>query len=297
MNNLLNTVEKVAPTDASVLIMGENGTGKELIARELYKKSSRSNEVFVRVDLGSIAPTLFESELFGHVKGAFTGAFKDKPGRFELADKGTLFLDEIGNIPPELQKKLLTALQNREITRLGSSKAIPIDIRLISATNYKLDELVSEKEFREDLLYRINTIKIELPPLRERRDEIPVLAEYFLEKYAKKYNKENLKLNAEIKKKLSRYSWPGNIRELQHTLEKVVILHEKSALTANDFFFDKPLSYQPTSFTLNLEENERELIRKSLQVNKGNISRAAEDLGISRKTLYNKMEKYEIEPF
>lgn len=296
MTAIMNTIEKVAPTDASVLILGENGTGKELIARELYNQSTRADEVFVRVDLGSIAPTLFESELFGHVKGAFTGAVQDKPGRFELADKGTLFLDEIGNIPPELQKKLLTALQNREITRLGSSRVIPVDIRLISATNYALDELVREKEFREDLLYRINTIKIDLPPLRERKDEIPVLAEYFLDKYSRKYNKKNLKLNHEIIKKLSAYPWPGNIRELQHTLEKVVILHDRSALSANEFFFDRPLSYAPSVYTLNLEENEKELIRKSLQVNKGNISRAAEDLGISRKTLYNKMEKYEIEP-
>jgi DNA-binding NtrC family response regulator len=294
MATVMKTVEKVAPTDASVLILGENGTGKELIARELYKRSLRANEVFVRVDLGSIAPTLFESELFGHVKGAFTGAIKDKPGRFEIADKGTLFLDEIGNIPPELQKKLLTALQNREINRLGSSKVIPIDIRLISATNYSMDDLVKEKEFREDLLYRINTIKIDLPPLRERKDEIALLADHFLNKYGKKYNKKNLKLNTEIIKKLSGYPWPGNIRELEHTIEKVVILHDKPALSADEFFFNKPLSFQPSGFTLNLEENEKELIRKSLLVNKGNISRAAEDLGISRKTLYNKMEKYEI---
>ncbi len=296
MLNILKTIEKVAPTEASVMVLGENGTGKELIARELHRKSARSDEVFVRVDLGSIAPTLFESELFGHTKGAFTGAHSNKPGRFEIAGKGTLFLDEIGNIPPELQQKLLAVLQNREVIRLGSNKAIKVDIRLISATNYSLEELVKEKKFREDLLYRINTIKIDLPPLRERVEEIPVLAEHFLNLYCKKYKKEKLLLSADILNKLSRYSWPGNIRELQHTIEKVVILHENGKLSSGEFFFDKPASIQSSTYTLNLEENEKELIRKSLKINKGNISRAAEDLGISRKTLYNKLEKYEIEP-
>ena len=297
MMDIMRTLEKVAPTDASVIILGENGTGKELIARELHNRSKRSNEVFVRVDVGSLASTLFESELFGHMQGAFTGAHSDKPGRFEIANKGTLFLDEIGNLPPELQKKLLSALQNREITRLGSSKPIPVDIRLISATNYSPEELIKEKKFREDLLYRINTIRIDLPPLRERIEEIPILTEHFLKFYGKKYKKEDLRPNAEIINKLSRYSWPGNIRELQHTIEKVVILHEDGKLSPEEFFFHKPAIFQTGIYSLNLDENEKELIRKALKINKGNISKAAEDLGISRKTLYNKLDKYEIESF
>ena len=298
MKGIMHTIEKVAPTDASVLILGENGTGKELIARELHKKSERSDEVFVRVDLGSIAPTLFESELFGHVKGAFTGALRDKPGRFEIADKGTLFLDEIGNIPPTLQIKLLTALQNREITRLGSSKSISIDIRLISATNFSVNDLLKQHGFREDLLYRINTIKVELPPLRERVEEIPSLADHFLNVYSKKYKKKKPVLKRRLLNKLSDYQWPGNVRELQHTIEKVIILHdEEEELSEEDFFFDKPVSYESTSNTLNLEENEKDLIRKALKINRGNISKTAEDLGISRKTLYNKLHRYEIESF
>lgn len=297
MNGITYTIKKVAPTDASVLILGENGTGKELIARDLHNKSQRSNEVFVRVDLGSIAPSLFESELFGHVRGAFTGASKDKPGRFEIAHKGTLFLDEIGNIPPSLQIKLLTALQNREITRLGSSKSIPIDIRLISATNYSMNELLKDQKFREDLLYRINTIKIELPPLRERVEEIPALADHFLNIYSKKYKKKKPALKHRLINKLSHFSWPGNVRELQHTIEKVVILHEDGELTEEEFFFDKPVSFESSVDTLNLEENEKELIRKALKINRGNISKTANDLGISRKTLYNKLYRYEIESF
>jgi DNA-binding NtrC family response regulator len=296
MRDVMRTIEKVAPTDASVLILGENGTGKELIAREIHKRSNRKDEVFVRVDLGSIAPTLFESELFGHEKGSFTGAINDKPGRFEIANNGSLFLDEIGNIPNELQLKLLSSIQNQEFTRLGSNISQSTNIRLISATNYPLDELVQKQHFREDLLYRINTIKIKLPPLRERLEEIPVLAKYFLEKYGKKYKKEKLNLGKEIIQRLTQYHWPGNVRELRHTIEKAVILSENNKLNPEDFFFDKPLMQKPANYSLNIEENEKELIRKALQVSRGNISKAASDLGVSRKTLYNKLNKYEIEP-
>ena len=296
MQNIIRTIDKVAPTDASVLILGENGTGKELIAREIYRRSARKEEIFVRVDLGTIPPGLFESELFGHTKGSFTGAIQTKPGRFEIANRGTLFLDEIGNIPPELQSKLLSAIQNREIFRIGSNKSIPVDIRIISATNYPLEELISKKQFREDLLYRINTIKVTVPPLRDRKEDIPYLARHFLDLYGRKYNKPDLKLNAGILDRLASYSWPGNIRELRHTIEKVVILSEREKLDKDDFFFDKPIQYQPTGFTLNIEENEKELIRKALKLSRGNISRAAADLGVSRKTLYNKLSKYEIEP-
>ena len=296
MKEIIRTLDKVAPTDASVLILGENGTGKELIAREIHRRSIRKEEVFVRVDLGSVAPNLFESELFGHEKGSFTGALKEKPGRFEIANKGSLFLDEIANIPNELQLKLLSSIQNQEFTRVGSNRSQPTNIRLISATNYPLDELVQNRQFREDLLYRINTIKITLPPLRERKEEIPVLAEHFLLKYGRKYKKENLEFSKEIIQKLVEYHWPGNVRELRHTIEKVVILSENNQLNPEDFFFDKPVNQRPIAFTLNIAENEKELIRKALQVSRGNISKAASDLGVSRKTLYNKLHKYEIEP-
>lgn len=296
MQEVMRTIEKVAPTDASVLILGENGTGKELIAREIHRQSNRSNEVFVRVDLGSIAPTLFESELFGHKKGSFTGAIADKPGRFEIANNGTLFLDEIGNIPGDLQSKLLSVIQNQEVTAVGSHKAVKINTRIISATNFPLDELVEKKQFREDLLYRINTIKIELPPLRERIEEIPGLLEHFLKIYGKKYNKKDIKTDKDLINKISGYSWPGNIRELRHTIEKVVILSDGQKLNPDDFFFDKPMAYKSSANSLNIAENEKELIRKALRLSKGNISKAASELGVSRKTLYNKLNKYEIEP-
>ncbi len=296
MMNVMRTVQKVAPTDANVLIVGENGTGKELIAREIHRLSSRSDEVIVRVDLGSLTPTLFESELFGCVKGAFTGAVDDRPGRFEIADRGTLFLDEIANIPLDLQARLLSAIQNKEIFRIGSNRAVRTDIRIISATNVTLQKLVNELKFREDLLYRINTIKIEVPPLRERVEEIPVLLDYFIRIYCKKYDKPGYTISGDAMNKLMQYTWPGNVRELKHAVEKVVILAEGKVLRAEDFFFDKPMPSVNEIYLLNIEENEKELIRKALNINKGNISRAAEDLGISRKTLYNKLDRYEIEP-
>src|SRR5512133_3981692 len=221
---MLNMVRKVAKTDANVLITGENGTGKELIAHEIHRLSERSQEVMVSVDMGAITETLFESELFGHVKGAFTDARENRPGKFEVADKGSLFLDEIGNLSFHLQAKLLAAIQNRQISRIGSNQTIPVDIRLICATNKNLESMVQDGLFREDLLYRINTIQIEVPPLRERENDVLVLADFFLKKYASKYNKPNLKINQQAQEKLLKYNWPGNIRELQHTVEKAVIL-------------------------------------------------------------------------
>src|ERR1035437_8772366 len=226
---VLNMVRKVAKTEANVLITGENGTGKELIAQEIHRLSKKAGEVMVNVDMGAITETLFESELFGHIKGAFTDARENRPGKFEIADKGTLFLDEIGNLSFHLQAKLLTAIQNRQISRIGSNQIIPIDIRLLCATNKNLGNMVNEGLFREDLLYRINTIQIELPPLRDRGNDISILAEFFLKKYAYKYNKPSLKINQQAHEKLLKYSWPGNIRELQHTIEKAVILSESIA--------------------------------------------------------------------
>ena len=232
---MLNIVRKVAKTDANVLITGENGTGKELIAHEIHRLSDRSQEVMVGVDMGAITETLFESELFGHVKGAFTDARENRPGKFEVADKGSLFLDEIGNLSFHLQAKLLAAIQNRRISRIGSNQTFPVDIRLICATNKNLEEMVREGHFREDLLYRINTIQIEVPPLRDRGNDVLVLADFFLKKYGSRYNKPELKINQQAQEKLLRYPWPGNIRELQHTIEKAVILSEGNILKAEDF--------------------------------------------------------------
>ncbi len=288
---VLKMVRKVAKTDANVLITGENGTGKELIAHEIHRLSDRSNEVMISVDMGSVTETLFESELFGHVKGAFTDAWDNRPGKFEVADKGSLFLDEIGNLPYHLQSKLLSVIQNRMITRIGSNKSVPIDIRLICATNKNLDRMVEEGLFREDLLYRINTIQIEIPPLRDRENDILVLTDFFLKKYSSKYNKQNLKINHQAQEKLFKYSWPGNIRELQHTIEKAVILSESSILKAEDFFM-KPVIQGRTSDTdMTLEEMEKRLIRQSIEKNNGNLSAAADQLGITRQTLYNKIRK------
>ena len=233
---VLNLVRKVAKTDANVLITGENGTGKELIAREIHRLSSRSAEALVTVDVGSLSETLFESELFGHVKGAFTDAHENRQGKFETADKGTLFLDEIGNLSLHLQSKILSAIENRQITRIGSNQVIPVDIRLICATNRNPDTMVREGLFREDLLYRINTIQVELPPLRERGNDIIVLAEYFLKKYTYKYNKPDLRLNRQAADKMLGYSWPGNVRELEHTIEKAVILSDSSILKPEDLY-------------------------------------------------------------
>jgi DNA-binding NtrC family response regulator len=288
--SVLNLVRKVAKTDANVLITGENGTGKELIAQEIHRLSPRAREVLVSVDVGSLSETLFESELFGHVKGSFTDAHENRQGKFEIADKGTLFLDEIANLSFHLQAKLLTAIENRQITRLGSNQLIPTDIRLICATNRNLESMVKEGLFREDLLYRINTINIELPYLRDRGNDIIILAEFFLKKYTFKYKKPDIKLNRQAVDKLLNYSWPGNIRELQHTIEKAVILSESSVLKPEDLYLKPPSLVNTVNPFTTLEEMERQMIRQALENNNGNYTAAAEQLGITRQTLYNRLK-------
>jgi DNA-binding NtrC family response regulator len=289
--NVLNLVRKVAKTDANVLITGENGTGKELIAQEIHRLSKRADEVLVSVDMGAITETLFESELFGHVKGAFTDARENRPGKFEVADKGSLFLDEIGNLSFHLQAKLLAAIQNRQISRIGSNQTVAIDIRLICATNKNLENMVQDGLFREDLLYRINTIQIEVPPLRERGNDILVLADFFLKKYSSKYNKPNQNINQQAQDKLLKYSWPGNIRELQHTIEKAVILSENNVLKPEDFFMRPLVSGKNITPEMTLEEMEKRMINLAIEKNGGNLSAAADQLGITRQTLYNKIKK------
>jgi DNA-binding NtrC family response regulator len=294
VRNLRLLIEKVARTDVNILITGENGTGKEVIAREIQRLSSRNKEVLITVDMGAITESLFESELFGHVKGSFTDAKTDRTGKFEAANHGTLFLDEIGNLSYPLQAKLLTALQSRQIVRVGGNKPIPVDIRLICATNRDLHESVRNGEFREDLLYRINTIRIEIPPLRDRKEDIPSLAEFFMGKYAKKYNKKDISFSPATINKLQAYHWPGNIRELQHTIEKTVILSESNILQINDLYLNpsNPVNIEPDSMTL--EEAEKILIQNSLKRNRDNLSAVAMELGITRPTLYNKMKKYHL---
>ncbi len=289
---VMNIVRKVAKTNANILITGENGTGKELIAREIHRLSLRNNEVMVSVDMGAVSETLFESELFGHVKGAFTDARENRAGKFETANKGTLFLDEIGNLSVHLQAKLLTAIQNRKFMRLGSDQSIPVDIRLVCATNKNLQEMVHEGLFREDLLYRINTIQIEVPPLRERGNDIIVLADFFLKKYASKYEKGGMKINQAAQEKLLNYQWPGNIRELQHTMEKAVILADTSILKPDDFFLRPVLSGKFDETELTIEEMEKQMIIKAIEKSSGNMSLAADKLGVTRQTLYNKIKKY-----
>jgi len=289
--SVLNLVRKVAKTDANVLITGENGTGKELIAQEIHRLSNRAKEVLVSVDMGALSETLFESELFGHVKGAFTDARESRQGKFEIAGKGTLFLDEIGNLSYHLQSKLLSAIENRQVSRIGSNQLIPIDIRLICATNRKIESMVHEGLFREDLLYRINTIQIELPPLRDRGNDIIILAEFFLQKYAYKYNKPGLKINQQAHDKLLKYTWPGNIRELQHTIEKVVILSESNIIKPDDLYLRYPVSVNSNSSFITLEEMEKQMIQQALDKNKGNFTAAADQLGITRQTLYNRFKK------
>lgn len=290
MLNVLNLVRKVAKTDANVLITGENGTGKDLIAQEIHRLSPRSKEVFVTVDVGALSETLFESELFGHVKGAFTDARENRQGKFEIADKGTLFLDEIGNIPLHLQSKLLTAIESRMITKIGSNKPAPIDIRLICATNRNIGSMVQSGLFREDLLYRINTIQIELPPLRERGNDITILSEFFLKRFSFKYNKPGLRINQQAHEKLLKYSWPGNIRELQHTIEKAVILTETPVLNQENFYLRMASSSIAGNSFTTIEEMEKQMIRQAIDKNNGNLTAAAEQLGITRQTLYNKLK-------
>ena len=295
MLEVLDVVHKVAGTDANILITGENGTGKELIAQEIHRLSKRKGEILLSVDVGSISENLFESELFGHKKGAFTDAKYERIGKIEAANKGSLFLDEIANIPLSLQAKLLNVIQNRTITKIGDNKAIPVDIRLICATNKNLENMVEKGSFRADLLYRINTIKIELPPLRERDNDIILLAEFFLDKYSKKYDKPGLKISKKAKRKLLKYNWPGNVRELQHSVEKAVILSENSILDDTNFTLNQQPKIINKSFqNLTLEEMEKIMITNCIDKEKGNMSNVAKKLGITRQTLYNKLKKYGI---
>lgn len=291
LKEVLTLTHKVAKTDVDVLITGENGTGKELIAQELHATSNRAREIFVGVDMGSISESLFESELFGHTKGAFTDAREDRIGKFEAAEGGTLFLDEIGNLSMQMQAKLLSAIQNRQIVRVGSNQPIPIDIRLICATNSNLEERVAQGTFREDLLYRINTIHIKVPPLRERGKDMLILAEFFLETFGKKYGKPGLVLSQSAQEKLLEHRWPGNVRELRHTIERSVILSENLSLQPHDFLLKPHLPNLPNPEVNTLEEMERIMIRSTLKKFGGNQTAAAEHLGITRQTLYNKLKK------
>lgn len=292
MLQIFDTIEKLSNTDANILILGENGTGKDLVARAIYRNSPRAHAGFIEIDVGSIPESLFESELFGYEKGAFTDARKEKAGRMEIASGGTLFLDEIGNISMPMQAKLLTAIEKRKISKLGSTKTIDIDVRLICATNTDLHKLVSKGEFRQDLLYRINTIEIHIPPLRERGEDILLLADFFLKRYAQKYQKDIKGLLKDAQKKLLQYSWPGNVRELQHTIERAVILSDTGFIRAENFLLQPVITKKKNEHeTLNLEEIEKEVIEKAMRRCNGNISQAAELLGISRYSLYRKIEK------
>lgn len=292
MQEVYSLIDRVAKTDANVLILGENGTGKELVARAIHQKSLRSDGSFVAVDMGAITETLFESELFGHKKGAFTDAREDRPGRFELANGGTLFLDEIGNLSLSLQSKLLSALQSRKVTRVGSNNAVDVDIRLICATNMPIEQMVKEGKFRQDLLYRINTVEVHIPPLGDRVDDIPMLANHFLDYYSKKYRKEVLSISPEAISKLKKYAWPGNVRELQHAIERAVIMADSATLQESDFLFSRKSESTTSPDTLNLDEVEKAAVVKALQLHSGNISKAADELGLTRASLYRRMEKY-----
>lgn len=292
MRKVMKMVEKIAATPANVLITGENGTGKELIAQEIHEHSDRSAEIMLSVDLGAVPDTLFESELFGHVKGAFTDAHTDRSGKIETADRGTLFFDEIGNLSLPLQSKLLNVLQNRTITRLGSTEVIPVDVRLVCATNMNLEVMVEKGSFRMDLLYRINTIRVELPPLRERGDDVLLLAAYFLHYFSNRYNKPGLKMDGTAEAALKQWSWPGNVRELQHSMERAVILADGKTVTGDSFQFTTAAATSSASFDGSLDEVETRLIVYAIRKNGGNMSAVASQLGISRQTLYNKIKKY-----
>ncbi len=294
MKQIDEIISKVATTDANVLILGENGTGKEVLAREIHRQSNRKNEIFMSIDLSALTETLFESELFGYKKGAFTDAKEDRSGKIEASHKGTLFLDEIGNLPLHLQSKLLTVLQTRTITKLGSSDNKTVDFRLICATNKPLFELSKEGIFREDLLYRINTVQIEIPPLRDRKEDILPLSEYFLRIYSNKYNKQGLKLTKNTVSKLENYNWPGNIRELKHSIERAVILSAQANLNIEHLSLSESTRTDTSQDTLNLTELEKQAIQKAIKKSGGNMSKAADILGISRTTLYFKISKYGI---
>ncbi|MCX6235080.1 MAG: sigma-54 dependent transcriptional regulator [Bacteroidetes bacterium] len=295
MQKVMTVVEKVAKTEANILILGENGTGKELIARAIHKSSNRKDEVFISVDLGAITETLFESELFGFKKGAFTDAKEDRAGRFEAANKGTIFLDEIGNLNFPLQSKLLSVIQNRTVVRLGTNKDIPVDVRLICATNMPLYQMVNEGKFRQDLLYRINTVELQVPPLRDRIEDIALLVDHFLEIYCKKYKMPLKRLGPNTLKRLEKHNWPGNIREIQHAVERAVIMSESNILQPHDFFLsqmDEADNSVILTHTTNLEDTEKMLIRKVIDKHGGNISKAAKELGLTRASLYRRIEKY-----
>jgi two-component system response regulator HydG len=293
MESVFKLVRKVAPTEANLLILGENGTGKELVAREIHRQSPRAREVFIAVDMSAVPETLFESELFGHVKGAFTDAREERAGRFEIASGGTLFLDEIGNLSPPLQAKILTALENRQVIRIGSNKSLPIDVRVICATNMPIHAMVAQNKFRQDLLYRINTVEIQIPPLRQRVEDIRPLVEHYLDVFGKKYQKPGLEVSPAAFHKLFGYPWPGNVRELQHSVERAVIMSESSVLQPRDFFFRTPeLPGPDAADDFNIEAMEKLLIERALKKHEGNVSRAAQDLGLSRTALYRRMAKH-----
>jgi two-component system, NtrC family, response regulator HydG len=297
MQPVLSAIESVAETDASVLILGEHGTGKELVARAIHQRSNRAHEPFIVVDVGALPPTLFESEMFGHEKGAFTDAKESRIGKFELAHKGTLFLDEIGNIPPELQIKLLSAIQTKTVCKVGSNTPVEFDVRIVCATNAPIYELVKNGTFRQDLFYRIKTIEIKLPPLRDRLEDLPDLFRYYFDHFTKRYNK-SLEISPALVTDLRKYKWPGNIRELQHAIERAVILCREPELKVSDFqLIDLEESPSNESETLNISEVEREVIRKALVKSGNNLTRAAEELGIGRTTLYRKIEEYGLSEY
>ena len=298
MQDVLYKIEKIAPTDANILILGENGTGKTEVAKLIHQKSLRNQKPFVHADLGSLTESLFESELFGHKKGAFTDAREDRAGRFESANEGTLFLDEIGNISLPQQAKLLTVLQNREVTRLGTNAPISIDIRLISATNAAIKEMASQNQYRKDLIYRLNTIEITLPPLRLRGNDVVLLAEYFMKSYGEKYHKNLTEIDEKAKVKLRQYAFPGNIRELQHSIERAVIMADNQAITARDLdlnsSIETPVMMSQESSTLRIDEIEKSTILKAIERHEGNITKAARELGLTRTALYRRLGKYDI---
>lgn len=294
MMQLIKIVHKVARTDANILITGENGTGKEILAKEIHRQSTRNQLPMLSVDIGAVSESLFESELFGHEKGAFTNAYDSRPGKFEAANMSTLFMDEIGNLPLPLQAKLLTVLQSRTITRIGSNKVVPVDFRLISATNKNIPEMVEEGTFREDLFYRINTIHIEIPPLRDREDDILLFISLFLQRFTDKYQRNEIRMHDQTIDKLRTYHWPGNIRELEHTIEKAVILCEGNVIRPKDILIRQNWKTQPSTMVTNLEEAEKMAIESSIRYNNGNLTAAAEQLGVSRQTLYNKLKRFKL---
>lgn len=297
MQNVMDIIEKVSPTEACILILGENGTGKQHLAREIHKQSQQKSGPFIHVDLGSLSENLFESELFGHKKGAFTDAQEDKPGRFEMAENGTLFLDEIGNLPFNLQSKLLTVLQDRKVSRLGEGIERPFNARLLFATNAPLNQWVAEGKFRQDLLFRINTVEFEIPPLRKRPEDIPEFVTYYLNSFKRKYHKSHLKINEEAMKILQSHQWPGNVREIQHTIERGVIMSDGQEIKASDFNLSTvPLMAvtNPEYDDLNLQNIEKILVQKAVEKHEGNISKAAKELGLTRAALYRRLEKFNL---